>query len=239
MNWMLVVIVASAPVQTNLVFPTLMACYAAETQMRKQYTDVFNEAVKGQNISEESKRFMMSQMHSGTCIPTRGTASPAAQHPNNRRREGGGGVGVVVVPVRAAALGEVDQPREHGERGKHAVVVLVEDMLNFLRVHRRQKLAKQEHGVRFADLSGQAAIRAGLAFDLGIDVVWGNRHPSSPDLARRHAADHVRLCLAPLVQAGDVDQFVNRPCLVVNHPVWRFVLNSLFVPRVQAALAQV
>jgi hypothetical protein len=68
MKWLLVVIVMNSPVKTDLVFDTLLACLAAESQMRKQWADVYNQT---RQSSKDSLDFVRSQMTSGTCIPTK------------------------------------------------------------------------------------------------------------------------------------------------------------------------
>jgi hypothetical protein len=69
-NWVLVVIVMNAPVKTDLVFPTLNDCLAAEQQMRAQWAEVHNTAHKNK-ASKELLDFIRSQMASGTCVPTK------------------------------------------------------------------------------------------------------------------------------------------------------------------------
>jgi hypothetical protein len=78
-KWMLVVIVlGSTPVQTDLVFDTLDQCYRAEQQMRIEYTKAFDEWLKWavQNPTEsdypKSREFMMQRLMSGVCVPHSG-----------------------------------------------------------------------------------------------------------------------------------------------------------------------
>lgn len=71
MNWLLVVVVANAPVPTNLVYPTLTACLQAEQQMRAEHVALFNAASKQPGMTEQSRNFMASQIPHGTCIPTK------------------------------------------------------------------------------------------------------------------------------------------------------------------------
>jgi hypothetical protein len=71
MNWLLVVVVAGAPVPTNLVYPNLGACMNAEQQMRAEHVALYNSAMKQPGLNDENRRFMASQIPHGTCIPTK------------------------------------------------------------------------------------------------------------------------------------------------------------------------
>jgi hypothetical protein len=77
MNWLLVILISSSPVKTDMVFSDLNSCMKKETEIRKIYTERVNEYIKwneSMKISEKEKKenlkFVMSQMNSGTCIPT-------------------------------------------------------------------------------------------------------------------------------------------------------------------------
>ena len=70
MKWLLVVIIANSPVETNLKFDTLQECLSAETEMRQQWVNVFNRALK-QDLPKQSLDMISGQMTSGTCIPTK------------------------------------------------------------------------------------------------------------------------------------------------------------------------
>jgi hypothetical protein len=70
MKWLLVVIVMNAPVKTDLVFNTLDECLRAETEMRQQWADVYNGALK-RNLAKDSLKFIVSQQTFGTCIPAK------------------------------------------------------------------------------------------------------------------------------------------------------------------------
>ena len=70
MKWLLVVIVMNSPVKTDLVFNTLDECLRAETNMRQQWTDVYNGALK-RNLAKDSLDMVKRQMTSGTCIPAK------------------------------------------------------------------------------------------------------------------------------------------------------------------------
>jgi len=70
MKWLLVVIVMNSPIKTDLAYDSLQACLSAENQMRKSWSEVFNESVKS-GASKDTQKFMQSQMPRGTCIPTK------------------------------------------------------------------------------------------------------------------------------------------------------------------------
>lgn len=70
MQWLLVVIVLNTPVKTDLVFSSLDACLAAETEMRSQWIVVHNRAVTAK-MQRDSLDMIKSQMTRGTCIPAK------------------------------------------------------------------------------------------------------------------------------------------------------------------------
>lgn len=70
MKWLLVVIVLNTPVKTDLVFDSLSECLSAETQMKKDWADLYNQAKKS-GAEKETLGFMSSQMTKGTCIPAK------------------------------------------------------------------------------------------------------------------------------------------------------------------------
>lgn len=70
MNWLLVVIVMNTPVKTDLVFNSLDACLAAETEMRSQWAAVYNRAAAAK-MQQASLDMIKSQMPRGTCIPAK------------------------------------------------------------------------------------------------------------------------------------------------------------------------
>ena len=70
MKWLLVVIVMNTPVKTDLSFATLDECMRAEQSMRRQWADVYNEAV-GRKAEKDTLELVKRQMTSGTCIPTK------------------------------------------------------------------------------------------------------------------------------------------------------------------------
>lgn len=79
MKWMLVVVVfGSAPVPTNLVFPTLAECLRAEDEMRQAYAEAFNTWLSWARANPSragypgSQSFMQRRLgleNQGTCIP--------------------------------------------------------------------------------------------------------------------------------------------------------------------------
>lgn len=70
MKWLLVIIVMNSPVKTDLVFNSLFDCLAAESQMRKEWTDLYGQAQKA-GAAREVLGLMSSQMTKGTCIPSK------------------------------------------------------------------------------------------------------------------------------------------------------------------------
>lgn len=70
MKWLLVVIVMNSPVKTDLVFDTLRACLAAETEMRQHWADLYNEVIRNKS-SKDTIDMVRGQMTHGTCIPTK------------------------------------------------------------------------------------------------------------------------------------------------------------------------
>jgi hypothetical protein len=79
-GWVLVALVNVAPdgylakgvmpVTTNLTFPDLQSCLAAELEMRKQWADHWNEAKKT-GMGKETLDMILGQVVRGTCIPHR------------------------------------------------------------------------------------------------------------------------------------------------------------------------
>ncbi|NJD34907.1 MAG: hypothetical protein FIA96_08755 [Betaproteobacteria bacterium] len=70
MKWLLVAIVMNTPVKTDLIFNNLADCLAAEQQMRKEWTEVYNAAKKA-GAEPERIGQISSQMTKGTCIPAK------------------------------------------------------------------------------------------------------------------------------------------------------------------------
>lgn len=70
MKWLLVVIVMNVPVKTDLVFNSLPECLFAETQMRTEWAETYNQAKKS-GVEKETLGLVSSQMTRGTCIPSK------------------------------------------------------------------------------------------------------------------------------------------------------------------------
>ena len=70
MKWLLVVIVMNTPIKTDLVFNNLSDCLSAENQMRKEWTEFYNQAQKS-GAARETLGSISSQMTKGTCIPSK------------------------------------------------------------------------------------------------------------------------------------------------------------------------
>jgi hypothetical protein len=69
-KWLLVVIVMNTPVKTDLVFDTLSDCLRAETEMRRAWAEVYNDAFR-RKMPKDTMEMVKGQMNSGTCIPSR------------------------------------------------------------------------------------------------------------------------------------------------------------------------
>ena len=70
MKWVLVALVMNTPVKTDLVFSSLPDCLAAESQMRKEWSEQYNQAKKS-GAESENLGYMSSQTTKGTCIPSK------------------------------------------------------------------------------------------------------------------------------------------------------------------------
>ena len=70
MKWLLVVIVMNSPIKTDLLFSSLSDCLSAESQMRKEWADLYNQTKKA-DASNETLGLLSSQMTKGTCIPSK------------------------------------------------------------------------------------------------------------------------------------------------------------------------
>ena len=70
MKWLLVAIVMNSPVKTDLVFGSLSECLNAESQMRREWAEVYNQTKKA-GAANETLGFLSSQMTKGTCIPAK------------------------------------------------------------------------------------------------------------------------------------------------------------------------
>lgn len=78
MRWLLVMLVMQSPVKTDLVFNTLAECLSVEAKVRKEWADMLNNATAQPSFKQrtpeeqaQSRAFMMNQISSGTCIPTK------------------------------------------------------------------------------------------------------------------------------------------------------------------------
>ena len=79
-GWVLVAFLTAAPdeglarrvtpVTTNLTFPDLPSCLAAEEEMRRHWSDHWNAAKKA-GMGKETLDMILGQTTSGTCIPHR------------------------------------------------------------------------------------------------------------------------------------------------------------------------
>jgi hypothetical protein len=58
------------PVTTNLTFPDLQSCLAAELEMRKQWGNHWNTAMKA-GMGKETLDMILGQVVRGTCVPHR------------------------------------------------------------------------------------------------------------------------------------------------------------------------
>jgi hypothetical protein len=70
MKWLLVALVMNTPVKTDLAFNSLSECLSAESQMRKEWAEQYNQAKKS-GAESETLGYMSSQITKGTCIPSK------------------------------------------------------------------------------------------------------------------------------------------------------------------------
>ena len=77
MNWLLVIIINSTPVKTDLVFNDYNSCLNKEDEISLIYSDHYNKMSKTileQDIDEHEKNssldFLQSRLLRGICIPT-------------------------------------------------------------------------------------------------------------------------------------------------------------------------
>ena len=70
MKWVLVAIVMNMPVKTDLIFNSLSACLDAESQMRKEWSDAYNQAKKSGAPTERIGQ-ISSAITTGTCVPSK------------------------------------------------------------------------------------------------------------------------------------------------------------------------
>ncbi len=76
MKWMLIVLIAGAPVKTDLLYNTLAECTVADDGMRQAYASDFNTWVeraksdpKKYNYPASVNDFIKNKIHSGVYIP--------------------------------------------------------------------------------------------------------------------------------------------------------------------------
>ena len=70
MKWVLVALVMNVPVKTDLVFDSLSECLAAESHMRSEWSEAYNNARKS-GVELERVGQISAAMTTGTCIPSR------------------------------------------------------------------------------------------------------------------------------------------------------------------------
>lgn len=75
MYYLLVIIVAGTPMQTNWQFSTLDACLRFEETVAREYKRVYEEALERiekipHRDPEAARALASSRLHRGTCIPT-------------------------------------------------------------------------------------------------------------------------------------------------------------------------
>ena len=70
MKWLLVVMVMNSPLKTDLVYGSLADCLAAESQMRKEWAELYGQTKKA-GAANEALGILSSQMTKGTCIPSK------------------------------------------------------------------------------------------------------------------------------------------------------------------------
>ena len=70
MKWLLVILVMNSPIKTDLVFDTLPSCLLAEQDVRRQWTEVYNDALN-RKAGKDTLDLVKRQMASGTCIPAK------------------------------------------------------------------------------------------------------------------------------------------------------------------------
>ncbi len=70
MKWLLVALVMNVPVKTDLIYDSLPDCLRAEQEMRRQWAEVYNDAVR-RKADRDTLELVKGQMVSGTCVPTK------------------------------------------------------------------------------------------------------------------------------------------------------------------------
>lgn len=70
MKWVLVALVMNTPVKTDLVFNNLSECLAAESQMRSEWSVVYDQVKKSGADAERAGQISQART-TGTCIPSK------------------------------------------------------------------------------------------------------------------------------------------------------------------------
>lgn len=63
-------LVMNVPVKTDLIYDALPDCLRAEQEMRRQWAEVYNDAVR-RKADRDTLELVKGQMISGTCVPTK------------------------------------------------------------------------------------------------------------------------------------------------------------------------
>jgi hypothetical protein len=76
MKWALVMMaMGTTPIQTNLVYDDLQACYAAEEKIGAEYTNAFNQWIKANGEESLIPPFVKQRIMRGVCVPHQSTVS--------------------------------------------------------------------------------------------------------------------------------------------------------------------
>jgi hypothetical protein len=76
MKWALVMMaMGTTPIQTNLVYDDLQACYAAEEKIAAEYADVFNQWLKTNGDTSLVPPYVKQRVMRGVCTPHQSTVS--------------------------------------------------------------------------------------------------------------------------------------------------------------------
>jgi hypothetical protein len=76
MKWALVMMaMGTTPIQTNLVYDDLQACYAAEEKIAAEYADVFNQWLKRNGDTSLVPPYVKQRVMRGICTPHQSTVS--------------------------------------------------------------------------------------------------------------------------------------------------------------------
>ena len=76
MKWALVMMaMGTTPIQTNLVYDDLQACYAAEEKIAAEYADVFNQWLKTNGDTSLVPPYVKQRVMRGICTPHQHTVS--------------------------------------------------------------------------------------------------------------------------------------------------------------------